>query len=224
MAITLQDLITITDAVNYFNQRAQSVLNQATYYSGNYPKFVGTCTGGRRGEPKFGATESTYLTNPAAIPDNQLISKTINPLTIENGIITAGTLWNSINTIAKTFNKVRYFSSNWQHRYDSTWQNKDTITGRGVFDTSFPAVPTEEDKIDGKSTRWTRSGSNITLTPDKGSMVAGQTISANGFITTIDNCYKEWYNKCFNSNELTYTMYTCHANCHSVCHSNRGRR
>ena len=219
MAITVQNLITITDAVDYFNQRAQSVLNQATYHRGNYPRFSGTVTAGQRG-----SNESTYLTNPQALPSGQLAAKSISSLAISGGIITAGTLWNSINTIAKTFNKVRYFSANWQHRYDSVWQNKGTVTGRGSFDTRFPSVPGGSDTIDGRSTRWTRSGGNVSLSPSAGTMVVGQMITASGFIATINNCYNEWYNKCYNSNSLNYTMYTCHANCHSQCHSNRGRR
>lgn len=219
MAVTVQDIIRITDAVNYFNQKAQSVLNYGTYHSGNYPRFAGSCTGGQRGR-----NESTYLTNPNALPSGHLASKSVNSLSISSGVITASTLWNSINNIAKTFNKVRYFSSNWQHRYDGSWQNKGTVTGRGVFNTSFPGVPGGSDAINGKSTRWSRSGGNVTLSPSKGTMNVGNVITASGYIATVTNCYNEWYNKCYNNNQLKYTMYTCHANCHSSCHSNRGRR
>ena len=224
MAISQQNLITIVDAVNYFNQKAQTVLNQASYHSGYYPRFSGSCTGGRRGDEISGANESTYLTNPNALPSGQLAAKSIGTLSISSGVIKADTLWNGINNIAKTFNKVRKFSSNWRHRYDSAWQNKGTVTGRGVFNTGFPGVPGGGDAIDGKSTRWTRSGGNVTLSPSKGNMVASQTITAAGYIQTVDNCYNEWYNKCYNSNQLSYTMYTCHANCHSQCYVNRQRR
>ena len=221
MAISTQNVITIVDAVNYFNQKAQSILNVATYHSGNYPKFSGSCTGGLRG-----SNESTYLTNPNALPSDALAAKSITTLTISNGIITASTLWNSINNIAKTFNKVRRFSSNWQHKYDSAWQDKGTVTGHGVFNTSFPAVPTGSDATNGKSTRWTRSGGNVTLSPSQGTMVMGNLVNASQYMATIDNCYNEWYNKCYNNNTLSYTMYTCHANCHSQCYSNcyRNRR
>lgn len=219
MAISVQNLITIVDAANYFNQKAQSVLNAASYHSGSYPRFSGSCTAGRRG-----SNESTYLTNPQALPSGQLSSKSVSTLTISSGVITASTLWNSINNIARTFNKVRRFTSNWQHRYDSTWQNKNTVTGRGVFDTSFPSVPSGSDTLDGRSTRWTRSGGNVTLSPSHGTMTAGNIISAAEYMQTVDNCYNEWYNKCYNNNTLSYTMYTCHANCHDSCHGNRGRR
>ena len=219
MAISVQNLITIVDAANYFNQKAQSVLNTASYHSGSYPRFSGSCTAGQRG-----SNESTYLTNPQALPSGQLSSKSVSTLTISSGVITASTLWNSINNIARTFNKVRRFTSNWQHRYDSTWQNKNTVTGRGVFNTSFPSVPGGSDTLNGRSTRWTRSGGNVTLSPSRGTMTAGNIISAAEYMQTVDNCYNEWYNKCYNNNMLSYTMYTCHANCHSSCHSNRGRR
>ena len=81
MAISTQNVITIVDAVNYFNQKAQSILNVATYHSGNYPKFSGSCTGGLRG-----SNESTYLTNPNALPSDALAAKSIS-VTIAGGEI-----------------------------------------------------------------------------------------------------------------------------------------
>ena len=221
MAITERNIVKIADVVDYFNQQSQSILNQATYHSGSYPHFTGTCSGGTTGDQ---GNASTYLTDPQALPDGQLAGKSIGTLSIAHGIINAGVVWTAISNIAKTFNKVRRYSSTWQHKQDSTWQNMGTVTGCAVFDTNFPAVPTGTDTTGGKSTRWERSGENVTLDPSAGALAASKLIDASDFVDTVNNCYNEWHNKCFNSNTLNYTMYTCHANCHNQCYVNRNRR
>ena len=222
MSVSTSSIITIVDAVNYFNSKANSVLNSASYSSSSYPRFSGSVTAGRRTDASPNGT--TYLTNPNAIPSGQLASKSISSLSISGGFIEASTLWSSISSIARTFNKVRRFSSNWRHKWDNTWQNVSSVSGTAVFNTSFPGVPSGSDVIDGRSTRWSRSGGNVTLSPSNSGISSGSLVGASTYINAVMNCYNAWYNSCYNSNTIYYTMYTCHANCHNSCHHDRGRR
>lgn len=218
MSISSTQLITITDAVNYFNSKAQTVLNKASYHSGYYPSFSGQCKAG-------GLNQVVYLTNPSSIPNGQLAGKQFPSLTINNGLIKADDLWNSIVSIAHTFNKVRRYNSEWRHRTNATWATVNTNSGHAVFNTSFPGVPGGSDALAGTSSRWSRSGStSVTISPDRGSMAAESLASADSFIAAVDSCYNTWYNSCYNNNAMSYTLYSCHADCHSNCHSNRGRR
>lgn len=218
MSISSTQLITITDAVNYFNSKAQTVLNKASYYSGYYPSFSGQCKAG-------GLDQVVYLTDPYSIPSGQLANKKFSSLTINNGLIKADDLWNSIVSIAHTFNKVRCYDSEWRHLTNATWATVNTDYGHAVFNTSFPSVPGGSDAIAGTSSRWSRSGStSVTISPDRGSMAAESLASADSFIAAVDSCYNTWYNRCYNNNAMSYTLYSCHADCHSNCHSNRGRR
>lgn len=203
MSIGTGQLIQITDVCNYFNSKVQQALDTAGYHEGNYPHFSGSASG---------------YTNHIAIPNGQLAAKNIQSLTINPGEMNAAALWNNIRNIAITFNKVRKFNSVWQYRSGSSWYNVTSLGGMAVMNTGFPAVPGGSDSLDGTSARWTRSGGNIDLNPNS-SLQTGQNISAAAVIQTIDDCYNQWYNNCFNGNVINYNLYTCHSNCHSSCHS-----
>ena len=200
MAVASQNVITSADTINYFNNQANTVLNTATYHSGSYPYFSGTA----------GST-----TNPIAIPSGQLAAKSITYLNAQSGTMTASSLWSAINSIARTFNKVRKWSSTWQFNNNGAYGTVQTISGTAVFNTSFPGVP------DG----WGRSGGNVDLWPSAdGTLAAQHVITPASLTNTVANCYNTWYANCINANTISYTLYTCHSSCHSSCYTERNRR
>lgn len=223
MSVSSQSLIVLQEAINYFNSRVSDIEYSASYYSGYYPSFSGSAPIGRRSDENLDGTST--IQNPIAIPSGQLSSRGLGRLNLNGGIITANTLWNSMISIASSFNKIRRFSSTWKNKYDTNWVHIGTTSGTAAFNTSFPSVPTSNDVLNGPSYNWSRSGgSNVYLSPSHGNVSSGNLISASGYISAVDSCYNEWRNRCYNSNTIYYTLYTCHANCHDVCHTNRGRR
>jgi len=209
----------IVGAVTDFNSRVPTaVYNFATYHTGNLPKFTGTCTWGNNTR-----TGTTYLTNPQAIETNQFAAKSVPSLSLSDIQITASTLWTAMYNIAVALNKVRYFVANWYHRTNDSRALVNSISGRGVMNTSFPAVTGGSDVVNSTSRYWTRSGGNVTFTPTS-AITKDTQITAANMNTTIQNCYNAWYNACYTNNQITYTMYTCHLNCHSECYGVRSRR
>ena len=226
----------IIGAINDFNDRViKSAYNMATYHKGNVPKFSGSVNYGSNNKGTVG------FTNPAAIPNNQLGEKSIPSLSINDTKIIASTLWNALMNVTKSLSQIRKFESKWYHREQlNVGSNanivdpvggllvlKQTITGHGVFKTSLPDVPYGENKLNGKSEHWYRTGlTSVELNPTNSNMIKDKIASANSYNTALINCYNEWYNKCYNddANKLTYEYYTCHLNCHGNCHSSRSRR
>lgn len=223
----------IVGAITDFNTNVLTkVYNYATYHSGNLPKFTGTANYGR------GDVGTEGFTNPQAVPSNQLISKSVPTLSLSDTTLTASTLWTAMKNVTVALNKVRYFKANWYHRecltkadatntVDSTGGArvlKNSITGRGVFNTSFPAVTTGSDTYNSKTEFWERTGTtSITLAPTS-TLTVGAQITAANMNSAITNCYNSWYNSCYTANQLTYNYYTCHLNCHDNCHTSRSRR
>lgn len=223
MSVSSQSLIVLQEAINYFNSRVSDIENSVNYYSDYYPFFRGSAPIGRRSDENPDGTSA--IRYPDAIPSGQLSSRGLGRLNLNGGIITANTLWNSMISIVESFNKIRHFSSTWKNKYDTNWVHIDTEYGTAAFNTSFPSVPTSNDVLNGPSYDWSRSGgSNVYLSPSPGNVSSGNLISASDYISAVDSCYNEWRNRCYTSNTIYYTLYTCHANCHDACHTNRGRR
>lgn len=223
MSVSPQSLIVLQEAIDYFNSQVSDIEYSARYYRGYYPSFRGSAPIGRRSDANPDGTST--IQNPAAIPSGQLSNRELGSLNLNGGIITANTLWNSMISIVDSFKKIRQFSSTWKNKYDSNWVHITTISGTAAFNTGFPSVPTSNDVLNGPSYNWSRSGgSNVYLSPSRGNVSSGNLISASDYISAVDSCYNEWRDRCYNSNTIYYTLYTCHANCHDVCHSNRGRR
>lgn len=210
----------IIGVINDFNSNVvDNAFNKKTHNSGNYPKFTGTATYGTTG-----SSSTTGWTNPNAIPSGQLAEDNKSSLTINDTIITATSLWNSMLSITRTLVKIRKFTSQWYHKVDTTNNLVNQISGYGVFNTSYPSVPTGTLTNGAKGETWTRSGStSITLNPTQ-SITTNTDATALSINTAINNCYNEWVNKCYNENQLTYQFFTCHQNCHSNWSNSRGRR
>lgn len=218
--IQRQTLNGIVGAINSFNDSMNSAINNSQWWTNNYPHFSGSVNWGNNT-----STGNLYLQNPQAIPSNQFTAKSIEPLTITNDTISAMDLWNKMREIALTLNRIRYINAQWYHRVNGSRTLVNQFSGRAMINTSFPAVPSGSDNVNGQSQFWTRSGGNVTLNPTKSAgQTAGQTVTASSFNSSVDNCFNEWKNKLFTNNQINYTMYTCHLNCHSNCHSDRGRR
>ena len=211
----------IIGVINDFNANVvNKAFNNRNYNSSVYPHFSGTATFGRSG-----ASSTVGWTNPIAIPSGHLAADNKTSMTtISDTIITASTLWSSMLSITRQLVKIRRFTSNWYHKTDATNNLVNSVSGRAVFNTSYPSVPTGALNNDAKGESWARSGStSVTLNPT-------QTINTNTVATAvsinnaINNCYNSWVNNCYNGNMLTYTFYTCHHNCHSNWSDYRGRR
>ena len=223
----------IVGAITDFNTNVLTkAYNQATYHSGNVPVFSGTANIGSNNVGSVG------FTNPAALPSNQMLSKSVPSLTLSDTTISASSLWSQMLTMTRALNKIRKFTSTWYHRQFTTKQddanssdanggsliNKGSVSGTCVINASFPAVPTASNALGGSSTSWERSGTtSITLNPSS-ALTTNAQITAGNMNTTITNCYNTWYNTCISANALTYNLYTCHLNCHGNCYGTRSRR
>ena len=209
----------IVGAINYFNDNViNRICNQINWSSTSLPHFSGTTNYGT------GINTSTVgWTNPQALPSNQFDFKPSLSLSIPDTILTVSTLWSDMLSITRTLGAVRKVTSNWYHKDKSVRTLKGSLSGIGIMNTTYPAVPSGTDADNAKSEFWDRSGStSVTLNPET-KIIKNTLITASEFNTTVSNCYNTWYNNCI-TNTLTYNFYTCHVNCHSNCHGSRSRR
>lgn len=196
----------ITGFITQFNSSVvDAAFNYATYNSSNYPKF--------------GATAYGYTT-PISIPSGQLAAASKTYLSNSDTRITASTLWSSMLSVTRTLVKIRLFYSYWYYNNNGTQGLVTSMSGRAVFNTAYPAVPS------GGS--WARSGAtSLTLSPTC-TINADERATASNANAAITNCFNAWVSVCRDANPLTYQFYTCHTSCHSSCHSachdSRGRR
>lgn len=210
--------------INDFNSRiVQTIYSKIQYHSGHMPHFIGTAYYGKTGN--FGNESTLGWTNPIAMPNSQLTAIDTQPaLTITDSIITASTLWNNMLNITRALSKIRYFTTNWYHKTEDTRNLVNSISGGGIFNTAFPAVPGGADGNQSKTEFWERKGNTTPNVTPPTEIVKEGLVSANSMNNTISNCYNTWQSQCFNAGGLVYNFYTCHSNCHGSCHASRGRR
>lgn len=194
----------VTGFISQFNTNVvDAAYGYVNYTNSNYPYFSYTQSG---------------LTNPIAIPSGHLadISKTY--LSNSDTVITASSLWNAMVTVTRDLAKIRLFQSLWYYNDNDNQVLQTSLSGRAVFNTSYPAVPSG----------WTRSGAtSVTISPTQ-TITAGTRATAANANSAITNCFNAWVSQCRDGNTLTYAFYTCHSQCHNSCHSSchdsRGRR
>lgn len=230
MTIPAQQLIVkvsrdnLIGAINEFNTRVTATIySKIQYHSGNIPYFTGTAYYGKTGNS--GNWAKLGWTNPVAMPGNQLAAIDAQPTwTISDQIITASTLWDNMLRIVRTLSKIRYFTTNWYHKTEGTRNLIQSISGGGIFNTAFPAVPGGADGNQSKTEFWERKGNTAPNVTPPTEIVKEGLASANSMNNTISNCYNTWQSQCFSAGGLVYNFYTCHNNCHGSCYANRGRR
>lgn len=230
MTIPAQQLIVkvsrdnLIGAINEFNTRVTATIySKIKYHRGNIPRFTGTAYYGKTGNSGNWATLG--WTNPVAMPGNQLAAIDAQPTwTISDQIITVSTLWDNMLRIVRTLSKIRYFTTNWYHKTEGTRNLIQSISGGGIFNTAFPAVPGGADGNQSKTEFWKRTGNTAPNVTPPTEIVKEGLASANSMNNTISNCYNTWQSQCFSAGGLVYNFYTCHNNCHGSCYANRGRR
>lgn len=208
MTYAANNVITVGDMRSRINSNYVNGIIANNYHNGNIPRYSGPYG-------TFNAIPSGDLDSYASVQTSQ---NTANAMGATGSVISATTLFNTLNTIGQNLSRIRYFTSTLRSGNNTngggvTYSNSATISGRAIFRSSLPGI----------ASGYTRDrNGSLTVSPGVGNSLTNNTISTGN----MDNILAQFTSAQNNAANIsiTYTYTTCHNNCHNSCHGNRGRR
>ena len=208
MTYAANNVITVGDMRTRINSNYVNGIIANNYHNGNIPRYSGPYG-------TFNAIPSGDLDSYGSAQAN---NNTANAMGATGSVISATTLFNTLNAIGQNLSRIRYFTSTLRSGNNTngggvTYSNSATISGRAIFRTSLPGV----------ASGYTRNRhGSLVVNPGVGNTLTGNVISTG----LLDQVLRQFVNAHTNAANIriTYTYTTCHRNCHNSCHHNRSRR
>lgn len=196
MTLAKNNIVLRQDVINKFKSNVIDIVTSGAYSNSNIPQISGQ--GG---------------TFPAVSQSDLGDINEISNITLGSGIINGTTIYNIMITVMKNCSRVRNFTSNLYFETDGNKALEKTMTGKAVFKTSLPGVPSG----------YTRNkDGSLTVNPSVANNISGNIGNLDRLNTLCNNMLNAW--KAAAADQMVYNYYSCHSSCHSSCHGSRSRR